>query len=153
MGDLTQLEANGGYRERLRGIRLFFPEELEAALAAASAELSNVHAELKAVESTLREKRTYRNSYWRTSRPSQPVTDCGRRKRRKPESLPGAARKRVYHFRICRPVFQGTGIPSCQRPKHYRPRLSSLPKRKRPLQRVPGEESERPGIADREKQS
>ena len=33
------------------------PEELEAALAAASAELSNVHAELKAVESTLREKK------------------------------------------------------------------------------------------------
>ena len=33
------------------------PEELGAALAAASAELSNVHAELKAVESTLREKK------------------------------------------------------------------------------------------------
>ncbi|MBS5081685.1 MAG: relaxase/mobilization nuclease domain-containing protein [Clostridiales bacterium] len=33
------------------------PEELEAALVAASAELSNVHAELKAVESTLREKK------------------------------------------------------------------------------------------------
>ena len=33
------------------------PEELEAALAAASTELSNVHAELKAVESTLREKK------------------------------------------------------------------------------------------------
>ena len=33
------------------------PEELEAALTAASAELSNVHAELKAVESTLREKK------------------------------------------------------------------------------------------------
>ena len=33
------------------------PEELEAVLAAASAELSNVHAELKAVESTLREKK------------------------------------------------------------------------------------------------
>ena len=33
------------------------PEELEAALAAASAELSSVHAELKAVESTLREKK------------------------------------------------------------------------------------------------
>ena len=33
------------------------PEELEAALAAASAELSSVHAELKAVESTLHEKK------------------------------------------------------------------------------------------------
>ena len=33
------------------------PEELEAALAAASAELSTIHAELKAVESTLREKK------------------------------------------------------------------------------------------------
>ena len=33
------------------------PEELEAALAAASAELSSVHAKLKAVESTLREKK------------------------------------------------------------------------------------------------
>ena len=33
------------------------PEELEAALAAASAELNSVHAELKAVESTLREKK------------------------------------------------------------------------------------------------
>ena len=33
------------------------PEELEAALAAASAELNNVHAKLKAVESTLREKK------------------------------------------------------------------------------------------------
>ena len=33
------------------------PEELEAALAAASAELSSVHAELKTVESTLREKK------------------------------------------------------------------------------------------------
>ena len=33
------------------------PEELEAALAAASAELSSVHAELKAVESALREKK------------------------------------------------------------------------------------------------
>ncbi|NBI92544.1 relaxase [Lachnospiraceae bacterium] len=33
------------------------PEELEAALAAASAELASVHAELKAVESTLREKK------------------------------------------------------------------------------------------------
>ena len=33
------------------------PEELEAAFAAASAELSSVHAELKAVESTLREKK------------------------------------------------------------------------------------------------
>ena len=33
------------------------PEELEAALTAVSAELSNVHAELKAVESTLREKK------------------------------------------------------------------------------------------------
>ena len=33
------------------------PEELEAALTAANAELSNVHAELKAVESTLREKK------------------------------------------------------------------------------------------------
>lgn len=33
------------------------PEELEAALAAASAEMSNVHAELKSVESTLREKK------------------------------------------------------------------------------------------------
>ena len=31
--------------------------QLEAALTAASAELSNVHAELKAVESTLREKK------------------------------------------------------------------------------------------------
>ena len=33
------------------------PEELEAALAAVSAELSSVHAELKTVESTLREKK------------------------------------------------------------------------------------------------
>ena len=33
------------------------PEELEAALAAASAELNSVHAELKTVESTLREKK------------------------------------------------------------------------------------------------
>ena len=33
------------------------PEELEAALAAASAELNSVHAELKALESTLREKK------------------------------------------------------------------------------------------------
>jgi len=33
------------------------PEELEAALAAASAELNSVHAELKAAESTLREKK------------------------------------------------------------------------------------------------
>ena len=33
------------------------PEELEAALAAASAELNSVHAELKATESTLREKK------------------------------------------------------------------------------------------------
>ena len=33
------------------------PEELEAALATASAELNSVHAELKAVESTLREKK------------------------------------------------------------------------------------------------
>ena len=33
------------------------PEELEAALAAASAELSSVHAELKAMESTLHEKK------------------------------------------------------------------------------------------------
>ncbi len=33
------------------------PEELEAALAAASAELPNAHAELKAVESTLHEKK------------------------------------------------------------------------------------------------
>ena len=33
------------------------PEELEAALAAASAELNSVHAKLKAVESTLREKK------------------------------------------------------------------------------------------------
>ncbi len=33
------------------------PEELEAALAAASTELNSVHAELKAVESTLREKK------------------------------------------------------------------------------------------------
>ena len=33
------------------------PEELETALAVASAELSSVHAELKAVESTLREKK------------------------------------------------------------------------------------------------
>ena len=36
---------------------LLTPEELEAALAAASAELASVHAELKAVESTLREKK------------------------------------------------------------------------------------------------
>ena len=40
-----------------RHIRVRSEEELEAALAAASAELSNVHAELKAVESTLREKK------------------------------------------------------------------------------------------------
>lgn len=33
------------------------PEELKAALTAASAELNSVHAELKAVESTLREKK------------------------------------------------------------------------------------------------
>ena len=33
------------------------PEELEAALATASAELKNIHAEMKAVESTLREKK------------------------------------------------------------------------------------------------
>ena len=54
---MHNLEANGGYHEHLRGIRLFFPEELEAALAAASAELKSVHAKLKAVESTLREKK------------------------------------------------------------------------------------------------
>lgn len=35
------------------------PEELEAALAAASAELSSVHAKLKATESTLREKKDF----------------------------------------------------------------------------------------------
>jgi hypothetical protein len=35
------------------------PEELEAALAAASAELNSVHAELKATESTLREKKDF----------------------------------------------------------------------------------------------
>lgn len=35
------------------------PEELEAALAAASAELSSVHAKLKAAESTLREKKDF----------------------------------------------------------------------------------------------
>ena len=35
------------------------PEELEAALAAASAELNSVHAKLKAVESTLREKKDF----------------------------------------------------------------------------------------------
>ena len=35
------------------------PEELEAALAAASAELNSVHAELKAAESTLREKKDF----------------------------------------------------------------------------------------------
>ena len=33
------------------------PEELESALATASAELKNIHAEMKAVESTLREKK------------------------------------------------------------------------------------------------
>ena len=37
----------------------FSPEELEAALAAASAELNSVHAELKAAESTLREKKDF----------------------------------------------------------------------------------------------
>ena len=35
------------------------PEELEAALAAAGAELNSVHAELKATESTLREKKGF----------------------------------------------------------------------------------------------
>ena len=57
MGDLAQLEANGGYRERLRESGFSSPEELEAALAAASAGLHETTGKLKAVESTLREKK------------------------------------------------------------------------------------------------
>ncbi len=57
MGDLAQPKANGGDHEHYEESGFSSPEELEAALAAASAELSSVHAKLKAVESTLHEKK------------------------------------------------------------------------------------------------
>ncbi len=86
------------------------PEELEAALAAASAGLSSVHAGLKAVESTLREKKDLQKqllAYIKTKPARDGLKAQKTEKARK--KLPGAARKRFYDSRSCHPVFQGTG--------------------------------------------
>lgn len=111
------------------------PEELEAALAAANTELHETTGKLKAVESTLREKKDLQKqllAYIKT----KPARDglAGAENGESPESLPGAARKRVYHFRICRPVFQGTGNRQTASFQDLtNGRLSSLPKRKTPF--------------------
>ena len=130
------------------------PEELEAALAAANTELHETTGKLKAVESTLREKKDLQKqllAYIKTKPARDGLraqkTEKARRAYREqhesefiiPNLPPGISRHRES--------------PNCQLPRPYKRRLSSLPKRKTPLQRVPGEERERPGIADREKQS
>ena len=76
-------------------------------------------------------KKTCRNSYWRISRPSQPVTDCGRRKRRKPGEPTGSSTKASLSFPNLPPdISRHRESPSCQRPKPYKQRLSSLQGRK-----------------------
>ena len=57
MGDLAQLEANGATVSIYEESGFTSPEELEAALAAASAGLYEVTGKLKTVESTLHEKK------------------------------------------------------------------------------------------------
>ena len=57
MGDLAQLEANGATVSIYEESGFTSPEELEAALAAASAGLHEVTGTLKTVESTLHEKK------------------------------------------------------------------------------------------------
>ena len=57
MGDLAQLEANGATVSIYEESGFTSPEELEAALAAASARLHEVTGKLKTVESTLHEKK------------------------------------------------------------------------------------------------
>ncbi len=106
------------------------PEELEAALAAASAGLHEVTGKLKAVESTLREKKDLQKqllAYIKTKPARDGLraqkTEKARRAYREQHETESAAR-----------YFKAQGIQKLPaRPKHYRPRLSSLPKRKTPF--------------------
>ncbi len=110
------------------------PEELEAALAAASAELSNVHAELKAVESTLREKKDLQKqllAYIKT----KPARD-GLRAQKTEKARRAYREQHESEFIISESAaryFKAQGIPNCQLPRPYKRRLSSLPKRKTPF--------------------
>lgn len=84
----------------------------------ASAGLHEVTGKLKAVESTLREKKDFQKqllAYIKTkpARDGLAGAEIGESK----ASLPGAARKRVYHFRIAARYFKAQGISKLQRPK------------------------------------
>ena len=110
------------------------PEELEAALAAASAGLHETTGKLKAVESTLREKKDLQKqllAYIKT----KPARDGLRVRNRRKQSEPtGSNTKASLSFPNLPPgISRHRESPSCQRPKHYRQRLSSLPKRKTPF--------------------
>lgn len=110
------------------------PEELEAALAAASAELNSVHAKLKAVESTLQEKKDLQKqllAYIKT----KPARD-GLKAQKTEKARKNYREQHESDFIIAEAAtrfLRHRESKSCQRPKHYRPRLSSLPKRKTPF--------------------
>ena len=99
---------------------------IEAALAAASAGLHEVTGKLKAVENTLREKKDLQKqllAYIKT----KPARDGGRRKRRKPGEPTGSSTKASLSFPNLPPgISRHRESPSCQRPRHYKQRLSSL---------------------------
>ncbi len=83
---------------------------------------------------------------------ARPWRTAGAENRESTESLPGAVRKRIYHFRICRPVFQGKGNLQAASVQNTTNRdRAAYQREKRSLQRVPGKERERLEIVLRRK--
>ncbi len=120
MGDLAQLEANGGYHEHLRGIRLFFPGRTGSRPCRRQCGLHETSGKLKAVESTLREKKDLQKqllAYIKT----KPARD-GLKAQKTEKARKNYREQHESDFIIAEAAtryFKAQGIQNCQRPKPY----------------------------------
>ena len=120
------------------------PEELEAALAAASAELNSVHAELKATESTLREKKDLQKqllAYIKT----KPARD-GLRAQKTEKARKNYREQHESEFIISEAAtryFKAKGIPKLPASKTLQTEIEQLTKEKNALYNEYREKRER----------
>ena len=152
MGEDTQSETGRQDPDHLPTVRLFFPEQLEAAVATAYQEMRQTSGELKALETKLQGKRELRaTGTCLCQDQAHPRGAESAEIRESPRRIPPGKRERFYHSRSRRPVFQGTGAYQAARPKSVagRDRAAYLRER-RPVQHLSRTEAAVQGVADRQ---
>ncbi len=85
----------------------YSPEELDAALVSANADLQDSTAKLKALDAAIREKKELQTQVLAYAKTKPARDGLKAQKTEKAQRLPGTARKRFYHSGRSHPLFSG----------------------------------------------